>query len=110
MTEFESTQWLSKLYIEDPLCADANLKFELDISISLRDMKKETDSEGMNCCIPPVSEFLKSFNFWVSFYVMRWPSSNQPKYSFGGPLYADANIKCEIHISNGLWEMAKEIV
>ncbi len=73
MTEFELTQWIFKIgrfrqwifkiNIWDPFCADANLKFEIDISISLRDMIKETDSGGMIRCIPPVSEFLKSFTF-----------------------------------------------
>ncbi len=52
-----------KLNIRDPFCADANLKFDVDISINLRDMIKETDSGGMIRCTPPVSEFFKNFTF-----------------------------------------------
>jgi hypothetical protein len=62
----------------------------------------------MICCTPPVSEFFKNFTFCI-FYVVRWPSSNQPNNLFVGPFCADANLKFEIYISNGFREMAKEI-
>ncbi len=97
-------------YLLDPFCADANLKFDSDISINLGDMIKETSPGEVIRCQPPVTEFLKNFYFFVWFYVMRWPSLIQPNNLFVSPFCADAKLKYEICISNGFREMVKEIV
>ncbi len=61
------TQCISKLNFGDPYCADANMKFDSDISISLGDMIKETNPGEVICCLPPVTEFLKNFYFLSNF-------------------------------------------
>ncbi len=95
------------------VCADANLKFELDISIDFRDMIKETDSEGMNCCLPPVSEFLKSFNFCqnLCFKVTLFKSTKISQIltlaQVVGPFNADVNLKYELCIFNNKRDISK---
>ncbi len=107
-TEFGLTWWISKLNVGDPFCADANLKFDSDISIGLGDMIKETSPGEVIRCQPPVTEFLKSFTFCLILYyeVTEFIQSNN---LFVSPFCADVKLKYEICISNGFREMVKEI-
>ncbi len=80
----------------------------MNISISLRDMIKETISGEVIRCLPPVSYFLKSFTFYrnLCYEVTEF---NSPDKSFVGPFCADAKLNYEIYISNGFREMVKVV-
>jgi hypothetical protein len=76
-------------------------------------MIKETDSGGMIRCIPPMSEFLKSFTFCqtlcneVTLFKSTKSSQILTLAQSVGPFNADVNLKYELYNFNSYRENLK---